>query len=351
FRPFVKMLFAKRCSASWLRHSKMSQRFQNNGRPTAPLGSRILSDPDKVFEHNMWDHMQWSQEEEERAREKAIQNSLVRVQPELQEKYEREASKYWNEFYKTHKNNFFKDRKWLFLEFPELLPGGKCDQVDCAKTNTTKDFSHLRFPGILEDSSHSEDNSLKISTCHAFSVVNDQSDKCYGSKQEYLESFPGCKATHRILEIGCGAGNSVFPLLKATCHDPRVFIYCCDFASGAVEIIKSHSSFDPSRCFAFVHDVCDDASSYPFPDESLDVILLVFVLSSIQPDRIQGIVNRLARLLKPGGMMLFRDYGRYDASQLRSKEGCCLSENFYVRGNGTRAYFFTKGIGSDSMAG
>lgn len=128
------------------------------------------------------------------------------------EKYEREASKYWNEFYKTHKNNFFKDRKWLLLEFPELLPGGKCDQVDCA--NTTKNFFHLRFPGILEDSSHCEDTSFvntsslqgkKMSACHAFSVVNDQSamenDNCCGEKNECLESFPGCKATHRILEV------------------------------------------------------------------------------------------------------------------------------------------------------
>lgn len=39
--------------------------------------------------------------------------------------YEQEASKYWNAFCKTYKNNFFKNRNWLFLEFPEILPQGK----------------------------------------------------------------------------------------------------------------------------------------------------------------------------------------------------------------------------------
>src|SRR5437868_878311 len=37
------------------------------------------------------------------------------------DKYEREARNYWDKFYKANKTNFFKDRRWICREFPELL--------------------------------------------------------------------------------------------------------------------------------------------------------------------------------------------------------------------------------------
>ncbi|XP_040291564.1 tRNA N(3)-methylcytidine methyltransferase METTL2A [Bufo bufo] len=265
------------------------------------FGNRHLKDPSQVFQHNAWDNVQWSEEQETAAQKKVLENSSQPLPPEQQEEYENKASNYWDDFYTIHENRFFKDRQWLFAEFPELSP------------------SHKSRSDI--DGEQKQD--LKLDTA--------------GESKDY----PGSSANYRILEVGCGVGNTVFPILQ-TNNDSGLFVYCCDFSSTAVEIVKSNPNYDPSRCFAFVHDLSDESSTYPIPEESLDVIVLIFVLSAILPSKMQEAITRLSKLLKPGGCILLRDYGRYDMAQLRFKKGRCLSENFYVRGDGTRVYFFTQ---------
>ncbi|XP_048223241.1 tRNA N(3)-methylcytidine methyltransferase METTL2A isoform X2 [Perognathus longimembris pacificus] len=257
--------------------------------------------------------------------------------------YEVNAHKYWNDFYKIHENGFFKDRHWLFTEFPELAPTqNETYLTDWHLENKRNEIPECRSndsgPNLTIKEQH------KCSTSLGHKVQKPPVEEGITQKLSSMvctDDFPGSSATYRILEVGCGVGNTVFPILQ-TNSDPGLFVYCCDFSSTAIELVRTHSDYDPSRCFAFVHNLCDEDQCYPIPKESLDVIVLIFVLSAIVPDKMQRAINRLSKLLKPGGMMLLRDYGRYDMAQLRFKKGQCLSGNFYVRGDGTRVYFFTQ---------
>ncbi|MEQ2242948.1 Serine/threonine-protein kinase tousled-like 2, partial [Ilyodon furcidens] len=287
----------------------------SSGDPKRPqFGTRFLTDPRQVFQHNAWDNVEWTDEQEEAAKKKVLENNQP-LPPEKQEEYDIRASEYWNGFYTIHENRFFKDRHWLFTEFPELAP--LCNP------------NHALHPNAL-GMDISQQDEFDQKQCRDFATLSGDN-----------VDFPGSSATYRILEVGCGVGNTVFPILK-TNNDPGLFVYCCDFSSTAVELVKGNPEYDSKRCFAFVHDLSEVEAGFPIPDGTLDVIVLIFVLSALHPDKMQASISRLARLLKPGGVMLLRDYGRYDMAQLRFKKGRCLSENFYVRGDGTRVYFFNQ---------
>jgi SAM-dependent methyltransferase len=131
--------------------------------------------------------------------------------------------------------NFFKDRHWFQLEFPELF--------------------RLR--------------------------AGDDSVGTAGVDEEI----------YRVLEVGCGVGNGLFPILQhlSTTRPHNSFhVYGCDFAPTAIELCRRHADYDTDRCTVFVHDLTvdpTDTDQAPIEPESVDVIVMVFVLSAIHPTK------------------------------------------------------------------
>lgn len=136
-----------------------------------------------------------------------------------------------------------------------------------------------------------------------------------------------------ILEMGCGVGNLIYPLLA---DGLNAMFYACDFSPRAIECLKSNPSYNPSVINAFTCDIITDELLAKIPENSLDMVTAIFILSAIHPDNHQTVVSNIYKLLKYGGHLLFRDYGIYDMAQLRFKPGRKISENFYMRQDGTR---------------
>ncbi|KAK9465442.1 S-adenosyl-L-methionine-dependent methyltransferase [Lipomyces arxii] len=243
------------------------------------FGQRFLEDENAVWDHNAWDHVEWGEEQEIIAREQLEKQKQSPVSNFDKKLYMSNPSRYWDLFYRNNKANFFKDRKWLQLEFPSIY--GKATAPD--------------------------------------------------------------SGPRTILEVGCGAGNTLFPILAAN-KNPKLQLVGVDFSHRAVEIVSEAPEFDPARIKADVWDLADTSGRLPagLTEHSVDFVILIFVFSALAPEQWMTAISNIDRLLKPGGEILFRDYGRYDMAQLRFKSGRLLDESFYVRGDGTRVYFFTE---------
>ena len=162
------------------------------------------------------------------------------------------------------------------------------------------------------------------------------------TKREFEElcvSETGNK-TLTVLEAGCGVGNFMFPLLEED-HEKRFQFYSCDFSPRAVEFVRSNPLFDPARCKAFQCDLTQDQLENEVPSNSVDVATLIFVLSAILPSKMLFVLKNIRSVLSASGVLLFRDYGLYDHAMLRFGPGHKLLEQFYVRQDGTRAYYFS----------
>ncbi|KAM6585330.1 hypothetical protein CsatB_012332 [Cannabis sativa] len=133
----------------------------------------------------------------------------------LEDHYQRNATKYWDNFYKRHQDKFFKDRHYL-----------------------EKDWRY------------------------------------------YFAEDEVCSNEKVVLEVGCGSGSTLFPLMAAF---PNLYVHACDLSPYAIELVK------------------------------------------------------------PNGYVLLRDYAAGDFAQVKlQKKDRMIGEDFYVRGDGTCSFYFSE---------
>lgn len=146
------------------------------------------------------------------------------------------------------------------------------------------------------------------------------------------------KEDSALLEVGCGVGNFIYPLVEEGIKFKKIF--ACDLSSKAVELTKKHSLYDEEKIKVWQTDVTTD-NCFSEIDCPLHIATLIFVLSAIHPAKFHNVIQNLYNVLSHEGVVLFRDYGLYDMAQLRFKPGHKIDENFYMRQDGTRTYYFS----------
>ena len=115
--------------------------------------------------------------------------------------------------------------------------------------------------------------------------------------------------------------------------------------------MRGHESYNPEVMQADVWDVAGEELPPGLEEGSVDVAVMIFIFSALSPLQWKKAVENVYRVLKPGGEVCFRDYGRGDLAQVRFRKGRYLEENFYIRGDGTRVYFFDRDELADLWSG
>jgi SAM-dependent methyltransferase len=164
----------------------------------------------------------------------------------------------------------------------------------------------------------------------------------FNDRHYLYKAFPEEFATpSTLVEIGCGVGNAILPLLKDAWT-----VWGLDFSPVAIDLLRNDERFRERQSHAHAHvwDISQAPPNSPLPWFGVaNVSTLLFCLSALHPNDMVQAAHNVAATLQKGGTLCVRDYGRYDEAQLKlgTSRGKRLGEHFYRKQDGTRVYYFS----------
>lgn len=158
-----------------------------------------------------------------------------------------------------------------------------------------------------------------------------------------LRLFPELASCRRVLEVGCGNGSNVLPLLDKTDIDT-----CVGVDVSSISLSALAASEGAQRHATRLQLLQWDVTTAPLPEplrlHPVDAAVCMFALSALPPEsHLPALRNVRDALLSDSSRLLcFRDYAWRDLAQLRAPPSAVLTPSLHARADGTLAYYFTQ---------
>ncbi|VDM40025.1 unnamed protein product, partial [Toxocara canis] len=304
-------------------------------------------------------------------------------------KLELEAQKNWDKFYKRNKDKFFKDRHWsredlvslcahinlkdhlTYLDagcgvgnmlFPliDYFPSWSFfgfdfssnaiqllnERAQSTQTSVSSCVADLcdsqHFPPPMLYSNGSPNMSIGVASSSTYDRISLQRPECPNAINH--DAVPALE--------GSSSENSDGSCSAALDYQTSNGLYCVDsecndgvgnrpdnsisFAATIPPNIDPHKVRHVSQRNG--SSALNGSKSIGF--QGADLTTLIFVLSAIHPEKHAIAIRNLTKVVKKGGTVIVRDYGVNDHAMIRFGRGAKLSDRFYARQDGTRAFYF-----------
>jgi 2-polyprenyl-3-methyl-5-hydroxy-6-metoxy-1,4-benzoquinol methylase len=148
-----------------------------------------------------------------------------------------------------------------------------------------------------------------------------------------------------MVEIGCGVGNAVLPILDEY-HQlgGRFRAFGFDISAVAIALLQGKiKESRESRLKVQTHDLAESplmVGPGEWMESPADFGTIIFVLCSVPVHRHADFAHRCAALIRPEGFLLVRDYGVGDLAEQRFAAERRVDDSTFVRCNGTLSHFF-----------
>ena len=127
------------------------------------------------------------------------------------------------------------------------------------------------------------------------------------------------KKKMRILDVGCGDGNSAAFFRK---YFPDCDYYGIDISEKSIDVATKKYS-DMERMSFSVYD----GSHIPFEDDSFDLIFIACVMHHIDKRQHKAIMKECMRVLSPSGNLIIFEHNPYNPLTMRSVNTCPFDED------------------------